>query len=75
MMNEVQLVLMMMVVIYYMPAFSNSPTHVFSDTQPTAFQHAGLPQHLVLEGFLSFSKFPSICILLFIIIDFSNISS
>ena len=55
-----------------MPAFSNSPTHIFGDTQPTAFQHTSLPQHLVLVGLLSFSKFPPICILLFVNIDFSK---
>ena len=55
-----------------MPAFSYSPTHIFGDTQPTAFQHAGLPQHLVLVGLLSFSKFPQVCTLLFVIIDVSK---
>ena len=63
---------MMVMIIDTMPAFSNSPTHVLSDTQPTAFQHAGLPQHLLFLGLLSFSKFPPISILLFVIIDFSK---
>ena len=67
-----KLVLMMIMIIDTMPAFSNSPTHIFGDTQPTAFQHAGLPQHLVLVGLLSFSKFPQVCTLLFVIIDVSK---
>ena len=66
------MIIMMIIIIDTTPAFSNSPTHIFGDTQPTAFQHAGLPQHLVLLGLLSFSKFPPICILLFMIIDFSK---
>ena len=53
------MIIMKIIIIDAMPAFSNSPTHIFGDTQPTAFQHAGLPQYLVLLGFLSFFKVSS----------------